>query len=1110
MKMIQLIKKSPNFSISGSALILVLLITALLSTIVVSFLSTSRVEQMASQNFSRQNASSGLADYATQEAIYTLQTAFNNNGTMSGNYTSIVTSQPGRIQKFFFQNGNYSKNASTDLFYSANSSNATSMINLNNLANASTSPLAGLITGNANEAITVYMREIKNPSGNQTLGRVAYYIDDEATKVNLNAASSNRTSLNAGELRPLSLFGANITNSKGLSTLDTMVAATTSDSSSITNWSHFFRLEQATGSGVLSKKNLRDLASVTTATPSGNDSVYTKTPWGSDMLCINTLSYNATDGSGDMSVLFMHEALSGNKLVSNSSSGPGTSYTVSSTYSVSGQAITNIFGGNFVTKYSSPGVKQIAANMLQMRNPDTATVTASFAYNGPLLGSSNLDTDSTIPREYLGFAPYPVVSEVSMDVCYNNSGGNNTYLRPYVRFNVELYNPYPVPFNAPNATLEYNIRGLTWNMSYTINSTGQSFGPHRYGGYGNWTDNSSSKEHWSRADLRDRARSNTQFPEAYFSGWTPWGAQGISIPAYSKVKYNLAGPNWGTYGQALLGNVFPFNASDITITSFTDVRCAITYVRILANSTISTAPPNPNTVRDWVIGAEVGPFIPNNGDLSVCGGYLVWKGGGHQMIPVNTPIDFPRNGAWAEWLADNNNISKYSYQRLCPLIKTSIAASSNLTASTRAWTENASTANQTFGNVSSAALQTTSDPEQLNDAKANPNYDSGNTIPSDPSYQNRISNAVFANATLTNGTLANGINANDMRIPELPSFSGNYLFTCPADLGLVPTNQRWRRLRMQPQPSSESAAGLIPDWAMLDLMAFNDTGYRPSGNMTSWSLVASENQSYTGTGTYNVAYGANGKYAYKSGVTGTIVFNNTTFGDPILGVPKSGYLISTVSLDPTIPITRPFIKINPNGKFHVASGSSPAPRTIGLKALLEMLNTTKASGTLANPITGIGSSASNYTISKNKFMGGNIPAATNVVDNIANMTWSSKSEWSTRRNVLKFPSDTFLLPSEVCEIAGVADVVDQTNYSNTANHFKWNEGRMSAILPALSTCSSFFSIYAYAQVLDKAGNVESEKLTKTIVEVEVQTPATAKSGAQYKFKKLYTQNIPMN
>ena len=92
------------------------------------------------------------------------------------------------------------------------------------------------------------------------------------------------------------------------------------------------------------------------------------------------------------------------------------------------------------------------------------------------------------------------------------------------------------------------------------------------------------------------------------------------------------------------------------------------------------------------------------------------------------------------------------------------------------------------------------------------------------------------------------------------------------------------------------------------------------------------------------------------------------------------------------------------------------------------------------------------------------------------------------------------------EIEGVADAVSQTDYNNSSSHFKWNEGRASALIPAVTTRSSFFTIYAYAQALDNQQNIDSEALTKTLVEVESDTSTTPST---YKVKKLYTQPIPL-
>jgi hypothetical protein len=65
--------------------------------------------------------------------------------------------------------------------------------------------------------------------------------------------------------------------------------------------------------------------------------------------------------------------------------------------------------------------------------------------------------------------------------------------------------------------------------------------------------------------------------------------------------------------------------------------------------------------------------------------------------------------------------------------------------------------------------------------------------------------------------------------------------------------------------------------------------YQSSGGPAGYTWCAYEHQSYTFTQKVDVAYGANGKFYYKYGVTGTIAFNNATFGDPIVGVFKSGY-----------------------------------------------------------------------------------------------------------------------------------------------------------------------------------------------------------------------------
>ena len=54
--------------------------------------------------------------------------------------------------------------------------------------------------------------------------------------------------------------------------------------------------------------------------------------------------------------------------------------------------------------------------------------------------------------------------------------------------------------------------------------------------------------------------------------------------------------------------------------------------------------------------------------------------------------------------------------------------------------------------------------------------------------------------------------------------------------------------------------------------------------------VANENQSYDfGSDVVDVAYGADGKFYFETGVTGNVAFNNDRFEDPVVGVFKAGY-----------------------------------------------------------------------------------------------------------------------------------------------------------------------------------------------------------------------------
>jgi hypothetical protein len=62
-----------------------------------------------------------------------------------------------------------------------------------------------------------------------------------------------------------------------------------------------------------------------------------------------------------------------------------------------------------------------------------------------------------------------------------------------------------------------------------------------------------------------------------------------------------------------------------------------------------------------------------------------------------------------------------------------------------------------------------------------------------------------------------------------------------------------------------------------------------------YTWCAKEGGSFTLPDISDVAYGANGIFVYQYGKSGTITFNNTTFGDPVPGVVKDGFYKKTSS-----------------------------------------------------------------------------------------------------------------------------------------------------------------------------------------------------------------------
>jgi hypothetical protein len=1163
------VKPSAALSDSGSALILTLLITALLATITVSFLSTSRVEQIAARNFSRQNAASGLAELATGQAMAQIQKGFTVNGTGTTT-TTVITSQPGAIRQFVFQNGNITSNSTISLFSGNGSGNLTNMNNLQNpSSNSSATSNQWTITGNASQPLNVYMENVTTTvNGNtQILGRIAYYVDDELTKININAATANRSTLNVADSRTFSLTTLS-NNTTTLGNFMNSINGATSNASEIAAWGYFFRPEQAMASGnnTLNLSPTSHLPSLTALPLRDYHMKYT--PWGTRRLFINDTTEVPLDSTGVQKIV---DALSDPHL-------------------------RNIYGQTFADKYTLLGLKQIATNMLQRKSSNTRHHNNSYSFTGPLLGGDNLDSED-IPQEYLGHASFPALNEVGISARLAvELDGGNIRMRNILQVCIETigWETGGTTFTSNNTgRIIVDLDSLTYDVNYsttvngsTTNSTISMGGTWPIGGTnGPFTQfcTNSAATYTQNFGWEDPNDWRTKSPPENPSYWTINANRNRNHAGNPALSYLENGLSYryhigtlgrsGRGGEISMGFSYPAT-SNIRINSISNMRATIKKIRLLANFN------DPSTIRDWVVaGRDVGGFdispvtyaktgtssttntttesgnirttiqktifpsldLPLSYNATV--GNFTCNASTVEFHTTTTERRNPSSGLWfvinvagptetngpSSTFTTNSIVSwadpepapapNRSYGRLDPRLK-SVSTLGNPASPWSSYDNNATFAWGPYGNSTWGSDPTLNlkqgygflgsfyhvHGEAGNAGSArlftsNSSWTKNNLIPGDPLPNTWRSEAIYDHFFQSLGAwfigdngvtrwpyLYNGIGGWDQGFQFLDS-SGNNVFISPSDLGTVATNYPWRTLRMQVQPRNEISAtdgggnmtsqSLIPDWAMLDVISFG---------MNSTSIPL------------NFASHVNLNTRFAT-VNGTLSTNRSNSLQSLLNF----YDISN-SVD--FQMFR-----NPYG----LTGNFALAKTSNVLCYDELGNATTVAGLSGN----------NATWSKL------------LSRNIGNMTWSPSSLWGSNNTATNrarkskgFPANQLVLPSEVTEIRDIADLVStnsttflsSTRYTNSPRHIKSNELRLSPFFPGVTTCSNFFTVYAYAQagqLKDKnqpesASNpfiVDSEALTKTLVEVEVVTAATSSNGtttpATYKVKKLYTQPIPL-
>jgi Tfp pilus assembly protein PilX len=406
----------------GAALILTLLVIVLLVVIVTGFLSTTRVEQMASRNYSFQSQARQMAMLGVQRAVAQMNLALTNFAAATN-----VVSQPGRIIV----------DGTTNLLSSAALTGVSSSnVNLNE---------SGIIHTNTNASLfRAPLFNVTNSTG-QTNGRYAFWIDDEGSKANLNAMLSGPR----GSFYPTNArsFDYSAVGSAGQAAFGAAISGSVSN-----NWPFFFSGNQIGLLGGVGAATAREYLHFM----AGGAPNLTNLPrfMTNGRVNLNTFMGPVTNGAVVFQRNFLTNAAAATVL---------SDIDAVISNSIDRAAVTNRFGSSFTGKYTTNVLRQIVANI-----NDWPLAAGSTNFPSGLTGAVLTNSDG-IPTNFLGLRPYLHLNEIAALSLYRT---NPSEVIAEIRITVEIVNPYNFSLGG-GAMLVIDIATNSFTGSY-LNGAGAS------------------------------------------------------------------------------------------------------------------------------------------------------------------------------------------------------------------------------------------------------------------------------------------------------------------------------------------------------------------------------------------------------------------------------------------------------------------------------------------------------------------------------------------------------------------------------------------------------------------------------------------------------------
>ena len=525
----------------GFSIVLTLLVIVMMTVLVVGFNAATRTEQMAARNYNFQEQASQLAMLGVNKGVELLNSASTN---------ANVSTQPGRI----FIPGSNAQSLSSEAF-SGSSALKTNINAWQTCEISGTIYTNYFIATNMNaDAFTVPMDDVKNGT-NPVVGRYGFWIDDDGSRANLNAANpATRTNFLPTNSRPLAWNSGSF---PGVTTAMSADFGSWLQPSSLTDaskgWGWFFTPRQLYGISNLGSTAYNAMMFQVGAGPLN---------WRPSNSY--ALSSNGVAAALDVTNGFL--AAYGSAGYAGSISALNTALDSVSGKFFRGTNYTTYFGNanGFAAKYGSNGMRQIIANI-----NDAALPGLNGAYTGAnttdMLATNGGGTDLVVPTTVLGLRPAIFLNEVAVGVAYATNGGLDGNPELQVWMQSEMVDPYRTGLGGTYEIL-YGLKSIEFSGTHQVGSSTVAFS-------------------------NSTATTNSPVRVGVATNLDGMGQKFLNNPKWFHVPDKAYGFEWqiGTNGTT---PQLPAGASNIVITSMT-VRPSYVVIRAKKD--------DPTTVRDWAV-----------------------------------------------------------------------------------------------------------------------------------------------------------------------------------------------------------------------------------------------------------------------------------------------------------------------------------------------------------------------------------------------------------------------------------------------------------------------------------------------------------------------------